>query len=298
MLARRSLLLAALGLTLWGCMGCRGGGQQSANRTGGGQRLQIKGSDTMVNLSQAWAEAFMKAHPGTSISVTGGGTGTGIAAFLNGTTDLVNASRPMKEAEIAQAKAKGLEPVQHDVAVDGLAIAVHQNNPIKSLTMQQLSDIYTGKISDWGQVGGNPGKIVVLSRESSSGTYVFFREHVMDDQPYRPDAQLLPSTRAIEQELSGNVNAIGYGGEAYFKGKPNIKVLPISAAPGKPAVYPSNENVISGQYPVARKLYVYSAGTPSGLAAEFIEFCRGPEGQKIVEQIGYVPLASTGTAGE
>jgi phosphate transport system substrate-binding protein len=305
MIPRRDLLPIILGIALWGCVGCRGGGQQAAT-TGGpstgapgtGRSLQIKGSDTMVNLSQAWAEAFMKAHAGSSISVTGGGTGTGIAAFLNATTDPVNASRPMREAEISQAKAKGLEPVQHEVAVDGLAIAVHQRNPIKGLTKQQLADVYTGKINDWSQVGGKPGKIVALSRESSSGTYVFFREHVMDDQPYRPDALLLPSTRAIEQELSDNANGIGYGGEAYFKGKPNIKLLPISAAPGKPAVYPSNENVISGQYPVARKLYVYSRGTPTGLAAEFIEFCRSPEGQKIVEQIGYVPLPSTTTAGK
>jgi phosphate transport system substrate-binding protein len=280
-------------------MGCRGGGQQTASPTGGGpstgttgagRSLQVKGSDTMVNLSQAWAEAFMKAHPGSSISVTGGGTGTGIAAFLNGTTDLVNASRPMKEAELTQAKAKGLEPQQHEVAVDGLAIAVHRSNPLKGLTLQQLADIYTGKTGDWQQVGGKPGKIVVLSRESSSGTYVFFREHVMDDQPYRADALLLPSTRAIEQELSGNANAIGYGGEAYFEGKPNIKILPISPEQGKPPVYPSNENVTSGQYPVARKLFVYSRGTPTGLAAEFIQFCRGLEGQKIVEQIGYVSL--------
>jgi phosphate transport system substrate-binding protein len=252
--------------------------------------LQVKGSDTMVNLSQAWAEAFMKAHPGTSISVTGGGTGTGIAAFLNGTCDLANASRPMSAREVDQARTRNVFPKPNAVAMDGLAVSVHSSNPLQNLTKQQVAAIYTGSISDWSQVGGKPGKIVVLSRESSSGTYGFFREHVLGNRPYRPDAQLMPSTRAIQQELSNNPNAIGYGGEAYFKGKPSIKILPISAAKGKPAIYPSNENVTTGKYPIARKLFVYSRGTPSGLAAQFIKFCQGGQGQQIVEQIGYVAL--------
>jgi phosphate transport system substrate-binding protein len=159
--------------------------------------------------------------------------------------------------------------------------------------MQQVAAIYTGAISDWKQVGGKPGRIVVLSRESSSGTYAFFREHVLGNRPYRPDAQLMPSTRAIQTELSNNPNAIGYGGEAYFKNKPNCKILPISASQGKPAIYPSNENVTSHKYPISRELYVYSRGTPSGLAAQFLKFCRSAQGQQIVEQIGYVPLAGS-----
>jgi phosphate transport system substrate-binding protein len=303
MLLRCVLPLPVLLLASWSLLGCRGGGQQAGNppgggpstgTTGAGRSLQIKGSDTMVNLSQAWAEAFMNSHPGPSVSVTGGGTGTGIAALLNGTCDLANASRPMSEKEMQLARSKNIDPQTHDVAMDGLAIAVHSSNPIKSLAMPQLARIYTGKIDDWQQVGSKAGKIVVLSRESSSGTYVFFREHVMDNEPYRPDALLLPSTRAIEQELSQNPNGIGYGGEAYFNGKPSLKILPISAGEGKPAISPSNENVTSGKYPVARKLYVYSSGEPTGVAAEFLQFCRGPEGQKIVEQIGYVPLPAPG----
>jgi phosphate transport system substrate-binding protein len=264
------------------------GGPASAQKS-----LTVKGSDTMVNLSQAWAEAFMKANPGTSISVTGGGSGTGIAAFLNGTTDLANASRPMSQSEIERARSRGVFPKANAVALDGLAVAVHSSNPVQNLTLQQVAGIYNGAISDWSQVGGRAGKIVVLSRESSSGTYGFFRELVLKNRPYRPDAQLMPSTRAIQQELSNNPNAIGYGGEAYFKNKPNVKILSISPGKGKPAIYPSNENVTTGKYPIARPLYVYSRGTPKGLAAQFISFCRSPQGQQIVEQIGYVRLGGS-----
>jgi phosphate transport system substrate-binding protein len=260
--------------------------------------LNLKGSDTMVNLSQAWAEAFMKANPGTSISVTGGGSGTGIAAFLNGTCDMANSSRPMSQREIDQARTRNVFPKANVVALDGLAVIVHSSNPLQNLTTQQVAAIYTGQISDWSQVGGRPGRIVVLSRETSSGTYVFFREHVLGNRPYRADAQLMPSTRAIQQEISNNANAIGYGGEAYFKSKPNCKILPISAAKGKPAIYPSNENVTSMKYPISRELYVYSRGTPSGLAAKFIKFCRSAPGQEIVEQIGYVPLPGPRRAGQ
>ncbi len=269
------------------------GGPASAQKA-----LSVKGSDTMVNLSQAWAEAFMKSHPGMSISVTGGGSGVGIAAFLNGTTDLANASRPMSQREIDQARTRNVFPKANVVAMDGLAIAVHSGNPVQSLTTAQLAGIYTGSITDWKQVGGHPGRIVVLSRESSSGTYAFLREHILANRPYRADAQLMPSTRAIQQEITNNANAIGYGGEAYFKGKPNVKVLPISSGSGKAPVYPTNENVTSRKYPIARDLYVYSRGTPSGLAAQFIKFCQGDQGQQIVEQIGYVPLKGSRRASQ
>jgi phosphate transport system substrate-binding protein len=269
------------------------GGPASAQKS-----LSVKGSDTMVNLSQAWAEAFMKSHSGASISVTGGGSGTGIAAFLNGTCDLANSSRAMSQREIDQARPRNVYPKANTVAMDGLAIAVHSSNPVQSLTTAQIAGIYTGSISDWKQVGGRPGRIVVLSRESSSGTYAFMREHIMGNRPYRADAQLMPSTRAIQQEISNNPNAIGYGGEAYFKGKPNLKILLVSSANGKSGVYPSNDNVTSGKYPISRPLYVYSRGTPTGLAAQFIRFCQSPEGQQIVEQIGYVPLRGSRRAAQ
>jgi phosphate transport system substrate-binding protein len=285
-LYRRGFHLAAAAVVL-------GGGTLLAGAARAQGALSVKGSDTMVNLSQAWAETFMKANPGTAVSITGGGTGTGIAAFLNGTTDLANASRPMSQREIDQARTRGVFPKAHAVALDGLAVAVYASNPVQSLTKQQLASIYSGAISDWSQVGGKPGRIVVLSRESSSGTYGFFREHVLGNRPYRPDAQLMPSTRAIQQELSNNPNAIGYGGEAYFKSKPNVKILSISPGKDKPAIYPSNENVASGKYPIERPLYVYSRGTPKGLAAQFIKFCQSPDGQRIVAQTGYVPMPSS-----
>jgi phosphate transport system substrate-binding protein len=255
-----------------------------------GGSLVIKGSDTMVNLSQAWAEAYMKSHPGASISVTGGGSGVGIAAFLNGTCDIANASRPMSQREIDQAKQRNMVPKATTGALDGLAIAVNSSNSLDSITMPDLASIFTGKTTDWGKIGGRPGRIVVLSRESNSGTHVFFKEHVLNNAQYAASALFLPSTKAIQQELSNNQAAIGYGGEAYFKNKPNVKILPVATKKGAPAIYPSNENVSSHKYPISRGLFMYTAGAPKGLAADFIKFCLSPEGQQIVSQIGYVPL--------
>lgn len=255
------------------------------------QSLNIKGSDTMVNLSAAWAEAFMKVHKDVSVSVTGGGSGTGIAAFLNGTCDLANCSRSMSQKEIDQAHRLHVEPVANTVALDGLAIVVHSSNPIKFLTMEQVGEIYTGKITNWSQVGGKPGKIVLLSRESSSGTYAFMREHVMGNKPYAAWAQLMPSTKAIQTELSSNPNAIGYGGEAYFLGKKTCKVLLVKRNALETGTYPSAVNVRSKRYPISRPLLVYSRGTPTGLAADFLNFCKSKQGQRIVELIGYVSLS-------
>jgi phosphate transport system substrate-binding protein len=252
--------------------------------------LVIKGSDTMVNLSQAWAEAYMQSHPNANISVTGGGSGTGIAAFLNGTCDIANASRPMSAREIDQAKQRNMVPKATTCALDGLAIAVNGSNSLDSISMDQLAGIFTGKITDWGRVGGRPGKIIVLSRESNSGTHVFFKEHVLDNGQYAASALFLPSTKAIQQEITNNPAAIGYGGEAYFKNKPNVKVLPVAPKKGAPAIYPSNENVSSRKYPISRGLLMYTAGAPKGLAADFIKFCLSPQGQQIVNQIGYTPL--------
>ncbi|MBI3946703.1 MAG: phosphate ABC transporter substrate-binding protein [Armatimonadetes bacterium] len=279
--ARRALAaLAALVITT---------GLSAALVRAAGGNLVIKGSDTLVMLSQAWAEEYMKRHPEANIAVTGGGSGTGIAALINGTTDLANCSRAMKASEIAKCKDRGFVPAAHAVALDGLAIAVHAANPVPGLSLDQLRGIYTGKITDWQQVGGKPGKILVLSRESNSGTYVYFRDFVLRGRNYRSDALLMPSTKAIQQEITGNRNAIGYGGLAYFKGKPNVKVLPVSMK-GKAPVYPGDDNVRSGAYPIARPLYIYSKGKPGGLAADFIRFCLSKEGQDLVGRVGYVAL--------
>jgi len=252
--------------------------------------LVIKGSDTLVNLSQAWAEAYMKKTPGAQISVTGGGTGTGVAALLNGTADIANASRDMSGAEIERGKAKGFVPTPTTCALDGLAIAVHSSSPLTKISLPELARIYAGGVNDWSQIGGKPGRIVVLSRESSSGTYVYFRDNVLDGKNFRPDALLMTSTKAIATEIAKNPNAIGYGGEAYFRGRPGIKVLPVSRKAGGEAVMPSDETVRNKSYPIARPLYMYTPGKPGGLAADFIKFTLSPEGQKIVGQVGYTPI--------
>ncbi len=252
--------------------------------------LVIKGSDTLVNLSQAWAEGFMKANPGTQISVTGGGTGTGIAAFLNGTADICNASRPMTTSEIDRAKSRGVLPVRTACALDGLAVAVNAGNALKQISIPTLAKIYGGGVNDWSQVGGGSGRILVLSRESSSGTYVYFRDNVLGGKNYRSDALLMPSTKAIANELARNTGAIGYGGEAYFRGVRNVRIIPVSAKEGGTAVMPTDESVRAKKYPIARELYMYTPGSPKGLASQFIRYCLGPEGQKLVAEIGYTPL--------
>ena len=252
--------------------------------------LVIKGSDTMVNLSQAWAEAFMKKNPGAQISVTGGGSGVGIAAFINGTCDIANASRPMSGSEIGRSKERGVLPRPTVCALDGLAIAVNSGNPLKELSIPELGKIFAGGTNDWSQVGGRGGKILVLSRESSSGTYVYFRDNILKGKNYRSDALLMPSTKAIASEVSKNPNAIGYGGEAYFRGRQGVRIVPISAKEGSNAVMPSDETVKNRTYPISRPLFMYTPGKPGGLAAQFIAFTLSPEGQKIVGEVGYTPI--------
>lgn len=252
--------------------------------------IQIKGSDTMLNLGQAWAEAFMKKNPSVMLAVTGGGSGTGIAAFLNGTCDICQASRIMSGKEISQARDKNITPVKTVVALDGISIAVHSSNPVHSLTIEQLKDIYTGKVRNWRQVGGKDAPIFVMSRESSSGTYVYMKEHVLKNNEYAQSCLLMPSTKAIQQELSSNVNGIGYGGVAYFKNEKNIKIIAVAEKRGAPSIEPTDTNVRSGKYPISRPLMVYTRGKATGQVGNYIKFCLSPEGQKIVEQVGYVSL--------
>jgi phosphate transport system substrate-binding protein len=252
--------------------------------------LIIKGSDTLVNLSQAWAEAYMKKNPGKNISVTGGGTGTGIAAFLNGTADICNASRPMTVSEIDRAKGRNVIPVATTCALDGLAIAVHSSNPLTKISIPELAKIFAGGADNWSGVGGANGRIVVLSRESSSGTYVYFRDNVLKGKNYRADALLMPSTKAIATEIAKNPNAIGYGGEAYFRGQRNVKIIPVSVKPGGEAIMPTDESVRSKKYPIARALYMYTPGKPAGAAADFIKFTLSAEGQALVKEVGYTSI--------
>lgn len=256
--------------------------------------LQIKGSDTMVNLTQAWAEAYMKRNPGSSIAVTGGGSGTGIASLLNNTCDIAQVSREMKPKEIEMARAKGIDPKMTIVALDGLAVIVHPDNPVSSLTMDQLADIYTGKVTSWAQVGGRNAKIVLLSREVNSGTHVYFKEHVLrhgnadNKEEFTPQALLLPSSQAIADEAAQNPDAIGFYGMGYISTK--VKVLAISTTPGGTAVAPTIETVQDNTYPIARPLIMYSKGEPTGLAKDFLDFVHGPEGQEVVRKLDFVPM--------
>jgi len=254
---------------------------------GGGAFVTIKGSDTMVNLSTAWAEAFMELHPEALISITGGGSGTGISALINGTTDLANASRPMKPEEIARVP----NYVEFAVAMDCITIVVSPRNPINELTIEQLAKIYTGEEKNWNAFGGVDHKISLLSRESSSGTYVFFQEHVLAKKDFSQEAKLLPAANPVIEEVMSNDYAIGYVGLGYaLKAGNKVKIVSIKKDAAAPAVIPTEATVKDGTYPVARPLYIYAAKEPTGTTREFIDFCLSPEGQKIATEQDEVPI--------
>jgi len=252
------------------------------------------GSDTLVNLALAWAETYMRLHPDVRISVTGGGSGTGIAALINGTVDIANASRAMKQEEIKAARENGATPQQFTVARDAIAVVVHPSNPVNGLTQKQISDIYTGRFTNWSQLGGEDRPIVLLSRESNSGTYVYFLENVirLGDKGsgllFSPDTLLMPSSEGISAEIRQNPNAIGYDGLGYVT--PDQKMLPVAVDAHSPYVIPSVETVNSGLYPISRPLYMYTAGEPTGLVKEYLDWVRSDDGQVLVLELGFVPL--------
>jgi len=253
--------------------------------------ITVKGSDTMVNLAAAWAEAFSNENPKVSISVTGGGSGTGIAALINKQTDIANASRAMKDEEKQDAEGNGVNPVETQVALDGLSVVVNPSNPVTELSIPQLSDIYSGKITNWKDVGGNDASIVVLARDTNSGTHVFFKEHVVQYQEkleYGSDVQFMAATQAGFDEVAGNENAIMYGGLGYVTDE--VKPLGVKKDASSPAVQASIETVKSGEYPIARPLFVYTNGEPTGTLKAYIDWILGSEGQKIVEDLEFVPL--------
>jgi phosphate transport system substrate-binding protein len=251
------------------------------------QAVTVKGSDTMVILAQRWAEEYMKKSPGKKVEVTGGGSGVGIAALVNGTTDIADASRSIKPEEAAKVQAKfGVAPEETAVAKDGVAIYVNEKNPLQQITAAQLRDIYSGDVANWKEVGGPDAPIVLYSRENSSGTYVFFKEHVLQNGDYSPRAQTLPGTAAVVNAVAKERNGIGYGGAAYAKG---VKELRVVGTDGQ-AYLPSAENVKSGKYPLSRSLFMYTRGKPQGEAKSFIDYCLSPAGQSIVTQVGYYPI--------
>lgn len=254
--------------------------------------ISIKGSDTMVHLTSTWAEHYMNEHPQSQISVTGGGSGTGIAALLNGTTDICAASRAIKDKERKLAQQKGMALEEFIVAMDGIAVIVNPANPIKTLSLEQIKKIFTGEYTNWQEVGGEDTPLLVFSRESSSGTYVFFQEAALDRADYTPRARLLPGTSALVQSVAADAGAIAYVGMGFAEEAINIvTMINVKSTEDSPAVIPTEKTVISGEYPIARPLYLYTNGKPQGLAKDFIDFNLAPAGQKIVRDTGYVPLS-------
>jgi len=256
--------------------------------------LQIKGSDTMVNLGQAWVEEFMAKNPSISIAVTGGGSGTGIAAIINGTCDIAQASRKMKPQEIELAKSKGHEVKEIEVAIDALEVIAHPSNPVQQLTIDQLSDIFTGKITSWKDVGGKDEPILILSRERNSGTHVYFLEHVLrkgnekGPEEFNPRALMLPSSQSIVEEVAGNSRAIGYVGMGYVTERQ--KRIAVAKTSEGPFVLPSVETALDKTYPIARPLLMYVPNQPNELVKTFLDFVLSDRGQGIVLQMDFVPL--------
>ncbi len=249
--------------------------------------VTIKGSDTLVRLGQRWAEEYMKENPGTTIQVSGGGSGTGIAALLNGTTDICEASRDMKKKEYDLAREKGIEPYRVSVALDGIAVFLNESNPVKNLTFGQLKGIYTGAITNWKEVGGSDTRIILYGRENNSGTYAFFKEHVLNEEDYSDYTQTLPGTAAVVNAVSKDVNGIGYGGIAWAKG---VKFAAVAKDDNSAFVEPSVEAVSSGTYPISRDLYWFFSGKPTGELKKLLNWALSEKGQKISESIDYVPL--------
>jgi phosphate transport system substrate-binding protein len=256
--------------------------------------IQNTGSDTLVNLALAWAEQYMVERPEVRISVTGGGSGTGIASLINGTVQIANASREMSSEEIAEAKKNGISPVRFTVALDAIAVVVNKANPVQNLTLKEISDMYTGKIDRWTTVHGADRPIVLLSRESNSGTYVYFLEQVVrlgnpkGTALFSPETLLMPSSEGIGEEVKQNPNAIGYDGLGYVT--QDQKTVAVGRDASGPFVLPSARTVLDNSYPVSRPLYMYTAGEPSGVVKEYLDWVMG-DGQKLVAGLGFVPLA-------
>ncbi len=257
--------------------------------------IQNKGSDTMVNLALAWAEAYQQEHQDVRISVTGGGSGTGLTALLNGTVDLANASRAIKDEELKTARAAGIDPGEYVVARDAIAVIVNPENPVNQLTLEQISGIYRGEITNWSQVGGEDRPIVKLSRETNSGTHVYFLEVVIrlgdpkNKAIFSADTLLMPSSEGIIAEVGDNPNAIGYDGLGYVT--KDVKMLAVAVKAGEPYILPSVETANNNAYPIARDLYIYTREKePNHILKSYLDWILSPEGQEIVSDLGFVPI--------
>lgn len=265
-----------------------------SNSPSASEYIQNKGSDTIVNLGLAWAEAYQKVKPEVRISVTGGGSGTGLTAMISGTVDIASASRKIKDEEIAAAEANGITPVEYVIARDAIAVIVNPENPIKELTMEQIARIYRGEVNNWSELGGEDRPIVRLSRETNSGTHVYFLEEVVrlgdknNKEIFSADTLLLPSSEGIISEVSDNPNAIGYDGLGYVTD--TVKVLGIARTADQPYILPSVQTVNNGEYPISRDLYMYIRKDASQAVLDYMAWILAPDAQKIVSQLGFVPI--------
>jgi phosphate transport system substrate-binding protein len=276
--------------------GMLAGGCGKSPREENAASIQVKGSDTMVNLAQAWAEEYKKVAPNVSVEVSGGGSGVGIAALMRGTIDIADASRNMKPDEIEQAKKNtGKEPKEFIVGYDALAIYVHKENPLNEITTEQIAQIYAenGTVTKWSQLGvkipgANDDTIVRVSRQSSSGTYEFLREHVLKNKDFKNGSRDMNGSKEVVELVASTPTAIGYSGMGYAT--PAVKMLKVAAQQGAAAFAPTMENTLKKTYPIARSLQVYTLGEPQGAVKAYIDWMMSPAGQKIVETSGYVPL--------
>lgn len=290
------LLMLATVITLSGCVGDTPGTPMPVDEELSGS-FSVTGSNTVTPLTSVWAEAFMETNPKVRIAVSGPGSGVGIASLIDGTTDVCQASRKIKSAETEQAEANGVEPYEIQVATDALSVIVHPSNPVSELTIAQLSAIYTSQITNWKELGGNDAEIVAISRDTNSGTHVFFKEHVVqmkglstEDKSleYGPDVLMLPSTEGGVAEVDQNPNAVFYPGLGYVHSA--VKLMAIKKTASDIAVLPSVATALDGTYPIARPLLYYTNGGPDGVIKAFIDYCLSAEGQQKVTEVGYVPL--------
>ncbi len=300
------LLVSCLALGLTGCGSKSGEKSASTGKDGGGKKvvLQVEGSDTMVNLAQAWAEQYSEKHPDVQVQVSGGGSGVGIASLINGVVDIANASRKMKAKEVSLMKENtGKEPVEFIVGRDALAIYVHKDNPIETISIGELADIYGdgGQTTTWGQLGiensgCDSGEITRVSRQNNSGTYVYFREAVLDKNDFKLGSIDQSGSKDVVSLVSTTPCAIGYSGMGYATD--DVKMVPVSTAKGEAGIAPTVENAASGAYPIARPLHIYTAGQPTGAVKDYLDWIMSAEGQQIVLEMGYVPISEIGSAEE
>ena len=300
------MLAAALALA-FGATACKNAEKPAAAGTALAGTIQVKGSDTLLMLSQRWAEDFMKVNPKAIVQVSGGGSGAGITALIDGTTDICNASRPMKDEERATAAGKNVHPLEFKVALDGIAVIVNPANPVNELTLAQLKDIYMGKTLDWKAVGG-AGKVMCYGRQSSSGTYAYFKEKVLGkskgpdgkeaENAYRADIQELTGTSLLCDAVAKDKMGIAYVGVGYAQKRNDVKIIALKKDDTTPGVKPDMATVTDGSYPLARYLFNYTNGVPAGVTKAFIAYELSPAAQKMCEELEYVPLPEEVRAAE